>query len=94
MLIEKEFQEDIIGLIRKHFPKALQGNVEQADRCASMLAVTMGGMLAQSFRLNGPVLGRTMVHTMIQKVIETATAIDSETGDGIKSAIHDVRGIQ
>lgn len=94
MLAEKEFSEDIIGLIRKHFPKALRGDVQQSEACANNLAIAMGGMLAQSFRLNGPVIGRTMIAGMVNKIIETATAIDSETGDGIKSAIHNTTKIQ
>lgn len=94
MLQEKEFADDIIGLIRKHFPKALRGDVEQSERCAANLATAMGGMLAQSFRLNGPVIGRTILQTMMNKITETAAAIDAETGDNIRSAIHDVRKIQ
>lgn len=94
MIQEKEFADDIIGLIRKHFPKALRGDVEQSERCAANLAIALGGMLAQSFRLNGPVIGRTILQTITNKIIETASAIDNETGDDIRSAIHDIRKIQ
>ena len=94
MLLEKEFNEDIIALIMKHFPKALAGDVEQNSRAAATMATAMGGILAQSFRLNGPVIGRTVLQTMVDKIVESATAIDSKTGDNIRSAIHDVRRIQ
>ena len=94
MIEEKDFNQAVITALAEHFPKALRGDFEQADRAATALATAMGGLLAQTFRLNGQVIGRTIMQTMVEKIVASATAIDSKTGDNIRSAIHDVRKIQ
>lgn len=82
-----EFQEDVLNLINKHYPGAIKGNVEQNSRCASELAMCMGGVLAFAFRLNGEVIGRSVLQTMVQKIIENATAIDQKSGDIIRDSL-------
>lgn len=82
-----EFQEDVINLIGKHFPRAMKGDVEQNSLCASQLAMCMGGVLAFAFRLNGPVIGRSVLQTMIHKIVENATAIDQNAGDIIRDSL-------
>lgn len=94
MIEERDFNQAIITALAEHFPKALRGDLEQANRAAAALATAMGGLLAQTFRLNGPVIGRTVMQTMVEKIVASAAAIDSKTGDNIRSAIHDVRKIQ
>lgn len=82
-----EFQEDVLNLIAKHYPRALKGSVEQNAGCAGQLAMCMGGVLAFAFRLNGEVIGRTVLQTMIQRIIENATAIDQNAGDIIRDSL-------
>lgn len=82
-----EFQEDILSLIAKHYPGATKGNVEHNSLCASELAMCMGGILALAFRLNGEVIGRTVLQTMVQKIVENATAIDAKAGDVIRASL-------
>lgn len=79
-----KFQETIIDLIKVHYPRALAGSVDQSNECAGELAMVLGGILAQSFRLNGEVIGRTVLATITQKIIENATAIDAEAGAAIR----------
>lgn len=82
-----QFQEDVIKLIGKHYPSAMKGDVEQNSRCAGELAMCMGGILALAFRLNGPVIGRSVMQTMIHKIVENATAIDQKAGDIIRDSL-------
>ncbi len=82
-----EFQEDVINLITKHFPGAIKGNVEQNLTCAAQLAMAMGGILAFAFRMNGEVIGRTVLQTMIKTIIENATAIDAKAGETIRQSL-------
>lgn len=81
------FQKDMQGLINKHYPSATRGNIEQNSQCASDLAMTMGAMLAFAFRLNGEVIGRTVLASMVQRIIECATAIDATAGDVIRNSL-------
>jgi hypothetical protein len=82
-----EFQEDVLNLINKHYPSAIKGNVEQNAACASQLAMCMGGILAFAFRLNGEVIGRTVLQTMVKTIVENATAIDAKAGDVIRASL-------
>lgn len=82
-----EFQEDILNLIGKHYPGATKGNLEQNNQCAGELAMCMGAILAFAFRLNGPVIGRTVLQTMVLKIIENATNIDQTAGDSIRDSL-------
>lgn len=82
-----EFQDDIVSLIRKHFPGALKGNIEQNSACANQLAICMGGILAFAFRMNGEVVGRTVLQTMIKTIIENASAIDAKAGETIRQSL-------
>lgn len=83
----EEFQEDIIGLIRKHYPRALQGDMMQSDACAGQIGMALGGLLAQAYRLNGEVIGRSVYQTIITRIVETATAIDDAAGAAIRSHV-------
>lgn len=82
-----EFQQDVLNLIAKHYPGATKGNVEQNSLCAAELAMCMGGILAFAFRLNGEVIGRSVLQTMVQRIIENATAIDQKAGDIIRNSL-------
>ena len=82
-----EFQEDVIGLINKHFPRAMKGDIDQNSACAAQLALAMGGILAFAFRMNGEVIGRTVLQTMIKAIIENATAIDAKAGETIRQSL-------
>lgn len=82
-----EFQEDVLNLIAKHYPGATKGNIEQNSMCAGELAMCMGGILGFAFRLNGEVIGRTVLQTMVQKIVENATAIDQRAGDVIRNSL-------
>lgn len=81
------FQEDVLNLIKKHYPGAIKGNIEQNSQCASELAMTMGAVLAFAFRLNGEVIGRSVLQTMVQRIIENATSIDQKAGDIIRNSL-------
>jgi hypothetical protein len=83
----EEFQEDIIGLIRKHYPRALQGDITQSDACAAQIGMALGGMLAQAYRLNGEVIGRGVYQTIMTRIVETASAIDDTAGAAIRSHV-------
>jgi len=83
----EEFQEDIIGLIRKHYPRALQGDMMQSDACAAAMGMALGGVLAQTYRLNGEVIGRGVYQTIMTRIVETASAIDEEAGASIRSHV-------
>jgi hypothetical protein len=85
-----EFQEDVLNLIGKHYPGATKGNVEQNSQCAGELAMCMGAILAFAFRLNGPVIGRTVLQTMVTKIVENATAIDQTAGDTIRNSLPNI----
>jgi hypothetical protein len=79
-----EFNEDLINLIRKHYPRALQGDIEQNSRCASNIAVALGGMVAFAYRLNGQVIGRSVMQSIITSIINNAASIDQKAGDLIR----------
>lgn len=82
-----EFQKDILGLIAKHYPGATKGHIEQNSVCAAQMAMAMGGILAFAFRMNGEVVGRTVLQTMIKTIIENATAIDAKAGETIRQSL-------
>lgn len=78
------FQKDLITIIGVHFPGAIKGNIEQNDRAAGELAMALGGLLAFAFQLNGPVIGRTVLNTIVTKIIENATTINQQAGEIIR----------
>ena len=78
------FQRELLGLINARFPGATRGNVEQNDQASAELAMALGALLAFAFRLNGEVIGRTVLNTITTKIIENATAIDDEAGGAIR----------
>lgn len=82
-----QFQETILDLIRVNYPRALAGSVDQSNDCAGDLAMVLGAILAQSFRLNGPVIGRTVLATITEKIVANATAIDAEAGAVIRRSM-------
>jgi hypothetical protein len=81
------FNEELIGLIRKHYPGALKGDIEQNSACASDMSVALGGILAFAFRLNGAVAGRSVLQIICQRIVENATAIDKNAGDMIRKEL-------
>lgn len=85
------FQREIIDLIRRHYPSAIRGDVEQNSNCAAELAMSLGAMLAFAFRLNGEVIGRTVLQTIVSRIVENATAIDKKSGDAIRDALPTIR---
>lgn len=82
-----EFNEDMINLIRKHYPKALSGDIEQNARCAADMAVAIGGMIAFGYRLNGEVVGRSVLQTVIKRIIDNAAAVDAKAAAHIRRDI-------
>lgn len=78
------FQKALMNLLAVHYPGATKGNVEQNDLAAGDLAMALGAILAFAYRLNGPVIGRTVLATITQKIIENTTAIDEEAGGAIR----------
>lgn len=82
-----QFNRDVIDLIRKHYPKALQGDIEQNARCADALCVAIGGVLAFAFRLNGEVIGRTVLQTIVKRIVVDAASIDKKSGDIIRTSL-------
>lgn len=81
------FQKDLLGIINKHTPGAIKGNIEQNSTAAAQLAMTLGAILAFAFRLNGEVIGRTVLQTIITTIIENAAAIDAKAGDLIRDSL-------
>lgn len=81
------FNQDIIKLIRQHYPKALQGDIEQNTQCANDMAVAMGALLAFAFRMNGDVIGRTVLQTMVKRIVDDATSIDAKAGAAIRQSL-------
>lgn len=84
MNASEKFQEEIVELIRKRYPKALQGDIGQNAEAAAAVAVALGGLLAFSFRMNGEVLGRTTLQSVVKTLIENAAAIDAKSAEIIR----------
>lgn len=85
------FQEAVMLLIRTHHPGAMKGSIEDSARCASDLAMVLGAMLAFSFRLNGEVVGRTVLESAIRGILENAAAIDESSATMIREQIGKIR---
>lgn len=84
MTPSEKFSEEMIELIRKRYPKALQGDIGQNAEAAGAVAVVLAGLLAFSFRMNGEVLGRTTLQSVVKTLIENAAAIDAKSGEIIR----------
>ncbi len=82
-----QFNTEVINLIRKHYPKALQGDIEENARCADSLCIAIGGVLAFAFRLNGEVIGRTVLQTIVKRIVVDAASIDKKSGDIIRTSL-------
>lgn len=87
MNASEKFSEELIELIRKRYPKALQGDIGQHAEATNAVAVAMGGLLAFSFRLNGEVLGRTTLQSVVKTIIENASAIDAKGAEIIRKSL-------
>jgi len=87
MDLSEKFNQELVELIRKRYPQALSGNIEQNEAVANALAVAMGGIMALAFRLNGEVIGRTVLQTMVKRIIENASTIDANAGAIIRQSI-------
>lgn len=83
----EEFTEDLMGLIQKHYPRALKGDIEQNSQLGSDLAVATGAVMAFAFKLNGQVIGRGAMHTIFQRIVENATAIDPAAGAMVRKSL-------
>ena len=81
------FQREILDLIRRHYPSAVRGDVEQNATCSAELTMALGAMLAFAFRLNGEVIGRTVLQTIVSRIVENATAIHPKSGEVIRNAL-------
>lgn len=79
-----KFQETIINLIKVNFPRALAGGFDESNQCASEIALVLGAILAQTYRLNGNVIGRTVLDTIIKRIVENAAAVNPEAGAAIR----------
>jgi hypothetical protein len=49
--------------------------------------MALGAMLAFAFRLNGEVIGRTVLQTIVSRIVENATAIHPKSGEVIRNAL-------
>lgn len=87
MNASEKFSEDVIEIIRNRYPNALRGNIGENTEAANAVAVVLGGLLAFSFRLNGEVLGRTTLQSVVKKIIESAAAIDHKGAETIRKAM-------
>lgn len=87
MNASEKFSEELIDLINKRYPKALKGDIGQHAEATNAVAVAMGGLLAFSFRLNGEVLGRTTVQSVVKTIIENAAAIDTKAAEIIRKSL-------
>lgn len=74
-------------LIEKYYPQAFRGGIEDSAGAASDLSMVLGALLAFSFRLNGTVVGRTILETIIKQITENAGAIDEKAGDMIRAEL-------
>lgn len=77
------FQIAAKNLIEKHYPRALHGGIEDSAGAASDLAMVLGALLAFGFRLNGAVVGRSILETIIKQITENAAAIDQKSAEMI-----------
>lgn len=73
-----DLNQDIIHAIKKHYPRALSGDIEENAACASAISVALGGMVAQAYRLNGAVAGRTTLQGIVGAIMENIEAVDAE----------------
>jgi hypothetical protein len=87
MNASEKFTEELVELIYKRYPKALQGDIGQHAEATNAMAVAIAGMIAFSFRLNGEVMARTTLQSVVKKIVETAGEIDAKAGELIKQSI-------
>lgn len=76
-MASEAFQLDIMELLQKHYPGAIRGNIEDNAGAAHDLSIALGAMLAFAYRLNGEVVGRTVLETVIKNIVENAAAVDA-----------------
>lgn len=62
------FGEDILVLIRQHYPQALQGDGEQAAQCSIELSVALGGLLAFALKFGGIEPAFRAINLMVDKM--------------------------
>lgn len=84
------FNNELIALIRKEYPGALKGDLEENAACARDISVALGGMIAFAYKLNGAVAGRTTLQGIVKAIIENMAAIDEKAS---QLAIHDIKQI-
>lgn len=82
----EKFQQEIMDLVHKRYPKAMRGDIGENTEAAAALATALGGLLAFAFRLNGEVIGRTVLQTIVHEIVENAAAIDEKNGAIIRNA--------
>lgn len=80
----EKFNEAVISLIQEHHPAAMKGDINSTLECAAAISVALGGMLAFSHRLNGQVVARTVLQSIIGNIISNAEAIDTEAGKTLR----------
>jgi len=79
------FNEAIIKQIGHYYPGAIKGNIEHNAAAAAALSVALGGLLAFAFRLNGEVVGRSVLQAVVSDICKNATAIDAKAGELIRA---------
>ncbi len=82
----EKFNEQIIELIREHFPAALKGDIHTTMECAAAMSIALGGMLAFAHRLNGQVAARSVLQSIIGNLIQNAEQIDTKAGETLRKA--------
>lgn len=78
MSASAEFNNDLISLIRKHYPKAIQGDIQQNAECANAMAIALGGLVAFAYSLNGEVAGRSTMATIVTVITKHAASISEK----------------
>lgn len=86
-MASEAFQSDVIELIRKYYPAATKGGIDDCAGAAHDLSMSIGAMVAFAFRLNGQVVGRTILQSIIKNIIENAAAIDPKSEQMIRDEI-------
>lgn len=86
-MASEAFQLDVMELLRKHYPAATKGGIEDCAAAAHDLSMALGAMLAFAFRMNGQVVGRTILQAVVKNIIENAAAIDASCETMIREEI-------
>lgn len=89
-MASEAFQLEVMALLRTHYPAAIKGGIEDNAAAAHDLSMALGAMLAFAFRMNGEVVGRTVLQSVIKNIIDNAVAIDASNETMIREEIRKI----